>query len=993
MTTRMTRVRLLLAVLLSVVLVSAVIGVSFSLRAARAAPGSAPESVSAAQGSALPFEPVAPKVPAFNPNNDRLVVPFQGRSVSPAVPPLGVLIDGDAASAQFNEPVAGVTGIGAGTFGSAVNPNTNIAFIVSFSDTRLSLIDTVSNTMVGQIPLLSEPAMVAVMTPTNKIYVTEHGNNTVAVIEGDPASPNYHTVITRIQPFAAPFGIAVDPSQHYVFVTNRDHALDLGIPTGVAVLKDYSTPGDPTNIKKVFDIPFDGSQSTGGSLSFMPNGSPYAVAAYSNATDTWLYVTYADDLDTVYHHPNKLAVVRLNAHDPTLYDLVTIISLPGPAEAGIALDPVRQRLYVANGGFLLEDPPAGCKPGPAGSVSVIDIEHNTLINNVGWASLLVASPPQIGVFPFLNPFGVAVHPHTGMIYVTDRCLDQVLAFNDGPELAIRVDDGVPAVAPSGIVTYTITFTNTGALTATNVVITETLPQHGHFIGLAWVPVAPGQYKWPVGDVGPGVTGTFQFPVLFDAWMPGVSVVTDKVAIGDDGSNGPDRLPSNNQDSDEDAVIGGPSTATATATPTASATPTGTLVALATAAAPTDTPGGIAARAWLPLIQKKVGPTATPTPTETITATATPTPSHTPTATDTASPTMTPTETATATQTPTETSTPVNTATATSSVTSSPTPLGAATSTATSTPSVGQATTIIVGGRPKTIAAGIDEVYVGLADRAEVVVIDPVSLSIRSLLTGAQSNPGAVFSNGSAYRNGTLFISNRDEGTVSVVGTSAPVTPSLVPRISVGSSPFGMVAGANYVYVANFGGGGSDSSIMSLDAAAKNVHKTVAVPEGGASFLAYVPAQSRTFASVWGYGLYVLDDTAGDVAFFYPSGKGAFGVAANPDRQLVYIGNRLDKTVRAISAQTFGDHGSPLTLPQPPYGLADNPATGHLFVVSADTDEVYVIDDDTMTLIGTVSVGNQGGADGGQGIAVLDNRVYVANPTDGTVTIIQDGVWP
>ncbi len=284
-------------------------------------------------------------------------------------------------------------------------------------------------------------------------------------------------------------------------------------------------------------------------------------------------------------------------------------------------------------------------------------------------------------------------------------------------------------------------------------------------------------------------------------------------------------------------------------------------------------------------------------------------------------------------------------------------------------------------------------YVGLADRAEVVVIDPISLSIRSLLTGAQSNPGAVFSNGSAYQTGTLFISNRDEGTVSVVGTSAPVTPSLVPRIVVGSSPFGMVAGTSYVYVANFGGGGSDSSIMSLDAAAKTVHKTVAAPEGGASFLAYVPAQSRVFASVWGYGLYVLDDTAGDIAYYHPTGKGAFGVAANPDKQLVYVSNRIDKTVRAFSAQTFGDHGSPLTLAHPPYGLADNPATGHLFAVSADTNEVYVIDDDAMTLIATVPVGNQGGADGGQGIAVLNNRVYVANPADGTVTIIQDGVWP
>ncbi|NOZ06080.1 MAG: hypothetical protein GXP41_06985 [Chloroflexi bacterium] len=916
----------------------------------------------------LPFQPILPKELAINPNNYRIVVPFHGDLGLPTpVPPLAVLIDGAPASVHFNEPVKGITDTGEGIFGVAINPNTDIGYVVSLSDSQVSLIDTISNTLIGHIPLATNPAMDAVMTPTNKIFVTEHGNNTVAVIEGDPASPNYHTVITDIPHFAAPFGVAVDPDQRYVYIANRDHAS--GIPTGITVLKDDSTPSNPTNIYEYHQIPFDGSQSTGGSLAWMPNGSPYVVAAYSDAIDTWLYVTYADDLSSTYHHPNKLAVVRLNAHDPKKYDLVATIPLPGPAEAAMAFNRGRKLLYVTNGGFLLEDSPYGCKAGPQGSVSVIDTDHNTLLRTVSFASIRVDVPPELGLFRFLNPFGIGVHPETGMVYVADRCQDQVYAFADTPELSASVDDGLVTVAPSSLVTYTITYTNTGAVTGTGVVLTETLPQFSHFIGIGWSPAGPDQYTWPVGVLPPGISGTVPFPVLFDPSMPGASSVTDTVVIGDDGAGGADPIMSNNQGADVDSVGG----AATTATPTATASPTATPTATATA-------------------------TTTPSPTTTATATTTPSPTSTVVATsklwlpliikDTATPaTATPTTTTGPASTiPPATATATPTATATDTTVPSPT----ATLTPSATPVVGVQSTVIVGGHPKTVASGAGEVYVGLADRAEVVAIDSHTLGIRSLPTGALVGP--VFSNGSTFRGGELYVSNRDEGTVSVISPTAPLTASVVTRIGVGPKPFGLSVATNHLYVANHGTTSTDSSIMAIDPATHSVIKTVPVSEGGASFLAAVPAQNRVFATAWDYGLYVLDDVSGDFLQKEPVGIGAFGVAANPDTQRVYVGNRISNTIQAISAQTFADLGT-LTLPHPPFSLADNPHTGHLFAVSTDTNEVYVIDDTTLSLLATVSVGNQGDGTGGQGIAVLNDKVYVANYADGTVTIIQDGTWP
>jgi hypothetical protein len=41
----------------------------------------------------------------------------------------------------------------------------------------------------------------------------------------------------------------------------------------------------------------------------------------------------------------------------------------------------------------------------------------------------------------------------------------------------------------------------------------------------------------------------------------------------------------------------------------------------------------------------------------------------------------------------------------------------------------------------------------------------------------------------------------------------------------------------------------------------------------------------------------------------------------------------------------------------------------------------------------VSVGHQGAAEGGQGIALLGNRIYVSNYQGGSVTVLDDSACP
>jgi DNA-binding beta-propeller fold protein YncE len=127
--------------------------------------------------------------------------------------------------------------------------------------------------------------------------------------------------------------------------------------------------------------------------------------------------------------------------------------------------------------------------------------------------------------------------------------------------------------------------------------------------------------------------------------------------------------------------------------------------------------------------------------------------------------------------------------------------------------------------------------------------------------------------------------------------------------------------------------------------------------------------------------------------------GAFGLTVSPSDG-IYVANRLNSWLYYIdgSNKPNPDHVQPEWYYELPgaYGLAVNEYTNHLFVVDAGRNVVYVIDATTGARLTTLNVGAQGEDEGGQGIAVqmdaanpANNRVYVSNYADGTLTVIQD----
>lgn len=108
-------------------------------------------------------------------------------------------------------------------------------------------------------------------------------------------------------------------------------------------------------------------------------------------------------------------------------------------------------------------------------------------------------------------------------------------------LAVQISDGGISVTAGSLLTYTITFTNNGAFTATNVLLTFPLPVNTQSSGNPlWTVIMPGVYGYSAGTLAPGQAGTVTFVVQVDSPLPNtVNAITATVSIADDGVHGTD----------------------------------------------------------------------------------------------------------------------------------------------------------------------------------------------------------------------------------------------------------------------------------------------------------------------------------------------------------------------------------------------------------------------------------------------------------------------
>ncbi|HOE95839.1 MAG TPA: FG-GAP-like repeat-containing protein [Candidatus Sumerlaeota bacterium] len=128
----------------------------------------------------------------------------------------------------------------------------------------------------------------------------------------------------------------------------------------------------------------------------------------------------------------------------------------------------------------------------------------------------------------------------------------------GPDLSIDKDDGGVTVIPGGTISYLLTYGNHGDQNTTGVVIMESVPADTVFNGAAsspgWVDQGGGVYRYEVGGLDVGTTGTLIFAVdVNDPVGPFTEIITNITSLSDDGQGGPDLNPDDNSSTDTTPV--------------------------------------------------------------------------------------------------------------------------------------------------------------------------------------------------------------------------------------------------------------------------------------------------------------------------------------------------------------------------------------------------------------------------------------------------------
>jgi uncharacterized repeat protein (TIGR01451 family) len=123
-------------------------------------------------------------------------------------------------------------------------------------------------------------------------------------------------------------------------------------------------------------------------------------------------------------------------------------------------------------------------------------------------------------------------------------------------LWLTLDDGTSAVAPGDVVEFELTVRNAFAATATGVALTDTLPPGMQFLAASdGGSEAGGVVSWPPFALATGAAVTRTVSMRVDPALPlGITVLANAAVVTDDGANGPDPTPENNQAVDVDQVV-------------------------------------------------------------------------------------------------------------------------------------------------------------------------------------------------------------------------------------------------------------------------------------------------------------------------------------------------------------------------------------------------------------------------------------------------------
>jgi serine/threonine protein kinase, bacterial len=267
-----------------------------------------------------------------------------------------------------------------------------------------------------------------------------------------------------------------------------------------------------------------------------------------------------------------------------------------------------------------------------------------------------------------------------------------------------------------------------------------------------------------------------------------------------------------------------------------------------------------------------------------------------------------------------------------------------------------------------------------------------------------------------------YVSNLDDGTVSVIDTATGATTATIP---VAANPNSVVVSADgaRVYVSCTGGDTGNGSVAVIDTATRTRTASVAIggfvdgialaPDGKRLYAAdatsgtvttvdtatarvtgtpvkvgdhpygMVTGRNRLYVPNSGSGtVSVIDTAAGTRLTDIVVGAGPVGVAVSPDGSRLYVADEKDGTVTVVDTATNAVLGAPVHVGKNPVGVA----------VSRDNARVYVADHDSVHVVTAasraVSDSVQAGDEPVSISVAADGRVFVVGQSSATVTVLR-----
>ncbi len=267
--------------------------------------------------------------------------------------------------------------------GVAVDPTTHTAYTANFSDSTVSVIDTISRTVTATIPVGRGPEGVAVDPTTHTACTANNRDDTVSVID-----TGGHVATATITVDSQPWGVAIDPSTHTAYAADMwDYNVSVIDLTSSTVIATITVGKNP------FGVAVDPTTHT----AYTTNGdnSVSAIDTTSRAVSATIKVGNAPRGVAVDTNTHTAYVANEGDGTLSVIDLartkVTATIPVGKHPYGVAVDPTAHTAYIANEA--------------EGTVSVID----------------TAKPAAIGIIRIgREPWGVAVDPTTHTAYTTNH---------------------------------------------------------------------------------------------------------------------------------------------------------------------------------------------------------------------------------------------------------------------------------------------------------------------------------------------------------------------------------------------------------------------------------------------------------------------------------------------------------------------------------------------------------------------------------------------